>query len=241
MLSFLSNSWLALLLAAVIAYLLGSINWAIIITKLFSKKDIRTYGSGNAGATNVLRSQGVFPAILTTIGDLAKGMVAVLIGAWLLTNINLSGSVPAELRTFAPNAAWLIGGYFAWLFCVIGHMYPIFYGFRGGKGVLSTLGMLIVLDWRVAVLALGLFLVTVLISRMVSLGSVVAATYVPVLTLVFRGWVDEMSTDAVVFCTVLSSLIAAIVIWKHGANIRRISEGTERRIGEDKEGRAKGE
>lgn len=239
MLSFLANSWLALLLAAVIAYLLGSINWAIIVTKLFSKKDIRTYGSGNAGATNVLRSQGVFPAVLTTIGDLVKGMAAVLAGAWLLANINLSGSVPVELRTFAPNAAWLIGGYFAWLFCVIGHMFPVFYGFRGGKGVLSTLGMLIVLDWRVAVLALGLFLVTVIISRMVSLGSVVAATCVPVLTLVFRGWVDEMSTDAVIFCTVLSALIAAIVIWKHGSNIRRISDGTERRIGEDKEGPAK--
>ncbi|MBE6778176.1 MAG: glycerol-3-phosphate 1-O-acyltransferase PlsY [Ruminococcaceae bacterium] len=235
MLSFLSNSWLALLLSAVIAYLLGSINWAIIITRLFSHKDIRTYGSGNAGATNVLRSQGVLPAILTTLGDLGKGVAAVLIGAWLLTNLNLSGSVPAELRTFAPNAAWLIGGYFSWLFCILGHMYPVFYGFKGGKGVMATLGTMIVLDWRVAVMALGLFLVTVAISRMVSLGSVVAATYVPVLTLVFRGWVDEMSTDAAVFCTVLSAIIAAVVIWKHGANIRRISEGTERRIGEDRE------
>lgn len=231
--SFLANSWLSLLLSAVVGYLLGSINWAIIITRLFSRRDIRTVGSGNAGATNVLRSQGILPAVLTTLGDIGKGVAAVLIGGWLLTNLNLSGGVPPELRTFSPDAAELIGGYFGGLFCVVGHMFPVFYGFHGGKGVLATLGMFFVLDWRVAVLALGLFLITVAISRMVSLGSVLAASYLPVLTLVFRSWVDKMSPAAVIFCTVLSALIAAIVIWKHGSNMRRIAAGTERRIGED--------
>ena len=232
--SFLANSWLALLLTAAIGYLLGSINWAIIITKLFSKRDIRTVGSGNAGATNVLRSQGILPAVLTSLGDVGKGVASVMIGAWLLTNLNLSGGTPPELRTFSPDAANLIGGYLGGLFCVMGHVFPVFYGFRGGKGVLATLGMFFVIDWRVAVMGLGLFLVTVAISRMVSLGSVLAASYVPVLTLVFRLWVDQMSANAVIFCTVLSSLLAAIVIWKHGSNVRRIAAGTERRIGEDR-------
>lgn len=232
--AFLNNSWLSLLLTAVIAYLLGSINWAIIVTRLFSNKDIRTVGSGNAGATNVLRSQGVLPAVLTAVGDLGKGILAVIVGSYLMANLNLSGEVPAELRTFAPDAAHLIGGYLGGLCCVIGHMFPVFYGFRGGKGVMATLGMFFVLDWRIAVLGLLLFLVTVAISRMVSLGSVLAASYVPVLTLVFRLWVDKMPTAAVIFCTVLSGLIAAIVIWKHGANMRRIAEGTERRLGETK-------
>lgn len=230
--SFLANSWLALVLTMVIAYLLGSINWAIIITRWFSHRDIRKLGSGNAGATNVLRSQGVLPACLTMLGDLGKGVLSVLIGGWLLTKLNLSGSVAPEWRTFSPEAANLIGRYFGGLCCVIGHLFPIFYGFRGGKGVMATLGMLFVLDWRIAVLGLVLFLVTVLISRMVSLGSVLAASYLPILTLIFRLWVDEMSTNAVIFCVVLSSLIAAIIIWKHGDNMRRIAEGTERRIGD---------
>lgn len=232
--SFLANSWPALLLTAVCAYLLGSINWAIIVTRLRGKRDIRTYGSGNAGATNVLRSQGVVPALLTTAGDLAKSIAAALIGGWLLAHINLTGAASTELRTFAPDAARLIGGYFGGLFCVIGHMFPVYYGFRGGKGVMASLGMFLVIDWRIAVLCLALFLITVVISRMVSLGSVLAASYLPILTLVFRRWVDQMSIGAVIFCTVLSSLIAAIIVWKHGTNMRRIADGTERRLGTDK-------
>ena len=88
---FIANSWLAVLLTAVISYLFGSINWAIIVTKLFTKQDIRSFGSGNAGATNVLRSQGVLPAVLTTVGDLAKAAVSVMIGGWLLVDLNMSG------------------------------------------------------------------------------------------------------------------------------------------------------
>lgn len=229
---FLENSWLAMILAMVIAYLLGSINWAIILTRWFSHKDIREIGSGNAGATNVLRSQGVLPATLTFIGDVLKSVVAALIGGWILSHLNLT-HVPVELRTFAPDAATLIGRYLAGLCCVIGHLYPVYYKFRGGKGVLASLGMFFVLDWRIAVMCLLLFIVCVAVSRMVSLGSVLAASYAPVLTLVFRRWVDDMSIGAVVFCTVLSSFIAVLVIARHGSNMRRIAAGTERRIGED--------
>ena len=115
--AFLANSWLALLLTAVVGYLLGSINWAIIVTKCFSRKDIRTVGSGNAGATNVLRSQGMLPAVLTTVGDVAKGVLAVLIGGWLLVHLRLDGAAPGsdlpeELRSFSLNADRLIGRYF---------------------------------------------------------------------------------------------------------------------------------
>lgn len=227
--SFMANSWLALLLSVIIAYLLGSINWAIIITSVISRRDIRREGSGNAGATNVLRTEGILPATLTAIGDVAKSVIAALIGGWLLAHLNLTHA-PEELRTFAPDAAVLIGRYFAGFFCVLGHLFPVFYQFRGGKGVLATLGMFVVLDWRIAVMCFFLFLVTVIISRTVSLGSVLAASYAPVLTLVFRRWVDNMSLGAVIFCTVLSAMTAALVIWKHGSNMRRIAEGTERRI-----------
>ena len=146
----------------------------------------------------------------------------------------LLSTLPEELRSFSLNADRLIGRYFGGFFCVLGHLFPVFYQFRGGKGVLATLGMLFVVDWRVALLGLAAFGITVAISRMVSLGSIVAACVLPICTLVLGLWVDHTSSGAVVFCTVLIGLISGIVIWKHKGNIDRIAAGTERRIGEDK-------
>ncbi len=231
-----------LLITAVIGYLLGSINWAIIITKLFSRKDIRQVGSGNAGATNVLRSQGVVPAVLTSLGDLGKSMLAAAVGIFLMTHAfpapadaYLAQPVPAAMFGTHVTVAGIIGGHIGGLFCVLGHLLPVFYGFRGGKGVLTFLGMYVVLDWRMACIALALFIVLVALSRMVSLGSVMASSYVPLLTLVLRGWVDGLTTPTVIFCMAVSTIITAIVVCKHGTNMRRILSGTERRIGEDKE------
>ena len=124
---FLQNSWLALLLTAAAAYLLGSINSAIIVTRLFAKEDIRSYGSGNAGATNVLRSQGKLPAILTTVGDLAKSFAAVLLGGFLLTNLSLGQpSVSSYLAPFMlEENLRLVGQYLAGFFCIVGHLFPL--------------------------------------------------------------------------------------------------------------------
>ena len=229
MLSFIANSWLALLLTAMAAYLLGSTNWAIINTRVFAHKDIRQMGSGNAGATNVLRSQGVGLAVLTLIGDIGKGVLAAYAGGWIMAAVQLA---PGEDPMLTREALTFVGHYVAGLFVVLGHLYPVFHHFRGGTGVAATMGMLFVLDWRMALMSVGLFLITVAVSRMVSLGSVLAMSYVPVLTFVFRRWVDDMSFEAVVFCTVLSGLVAVIVVFKHGSNMRRIAEGRESRIGE---------
>lgn len=228
MIPFLINSWLALLLTALAAYLLGSTNWAIIITRLFTRQDIRQMGSGNAGATNVLRSQGVFLAVLTLIGDMGKGVLAAFAGGWIMSAVQLA---PGEDAMLTREALEFVGHYVAGLFVVLGHLYPIFHGFRGGKGVAATMGMLFVLDWRMALMCIGLFLITVIVSRMVSLGSVLAMSYVPVLTFVLRRWADDMSLNSVIFCTVISGLVGLIVIFKHGSNMRRIAEGTESRIG----------
>ena len=223
---FLADSWLALLLTMAIAYLLGSLNSAIIVTKLTTKQDIRTYGSGNAGATNVLRSQGKVPALLTTLGDLLKSFIAVIIGGALLTNLHMAGVEPLyELPGDISNL--LVGRYLAGLFCIIGHLFPVYFGFKGGKGVLTTLGMMLILDWRVALICLGFFIVVVLISRMVSLGSVVAAALLPVFTYIFRAFVEKQSGSTVIFCTAMAVLIAAILIIKHIPNIKRICAGTE--------------
>ena len=229
MVSFSINSWLAVLITMVMAYLVGSMNWAIILTRLFSGKDIRTIGSGNAGATNVLRSQGPVLAALTLVGDIGKGVLAAFFGGWIMSWVQLS---PGDSPMITEASLVLMGRYIAGVFVVLGHMYPLFHGFRGGKGVAASAGLLFVWDWRMALMCLGLFILTVALSRMVSLGSVLAASYVPVLTFVFRRWADDMPMETVLFCTVLTSIVALCVIFKHGSNMRRIADGTERRIGE---------
>lgn len=226
---FLQNSWLALLLAAAVGYLLGSVNWAIIVTHAFSRKDIRNEGSGNAGATNVLRSQGAVPALLTSLGDVAKSALAVLAGGWLLGALHLGDPTACGLSLAAMR---MIGGYVGGLCGIIGHARPIFYNFRGGKGVLSTLGMFLVLDYRVALICLGIFIVIVLISRMVSLGSVLAIGFGPVLIPLFTALVDKKPTPWVIFCTVCACIVEGIIIFKHKENLKRIAAGTERKIGE---------
>ena len=127
--SFSINSWLAVLITAAIGYLLGSTNWAIIITRLFAHEDIRKMGSGNAGATNVLRSQGAFLAILTLIGDVGKGVLAAFAGGWIMSWVQLS---PGDSPLLTYESLILVGQYIAGLFVVIGHLYPVFHGFRGG-------------------------------------------------------------------------------------------------------------
>lgn len=223
---FFTDSWAALLLAAVIGYLLGSVNWAILITRWFTHKDIRSFGSGNAGATNVLRSQGTVPAVLTTVGDLAKSLLATWFGGWLLANVHLA-DVAFDVQTLT-----LIGRYMAGLCCIIGHVLPVFYHFRGGKGVLTTLGMFLVADWRVALMCLALFIAIVAVSRLVSLGSVVAIGYGPLLVFVLHVWVDKMSAPMVAFTTVMTAAVATIIVVKHADNIKRLAAGKERRIGE---------
>ncbi|MBP3435922.1 MAG: glycerol-3-phosphate 1-O-acyltransferase PlsY [Clostridia bacterium] len=229
---FLQNSWLAMLLAAVIAYLLGSVSFAIIVTRCFTGKDIRTYGSGNAGATNVLRSQGKLPALLTFVGDLLKSMLSVWIGGWLLLNLQLSPATAAEagFLMYDPENLQLIGNYLAGVFCIIGHLYPLFFGFRGGKGVMTTLGMMLLLDWKSALILLGLFVLIVLITRMVSLGSCVAAILLPVMTYVMRTFAYHQKWPTVAFCTAVACVIALILLVKHRENIKRIFKGTESKL-----------
>ena len=226
MTAFLTDSWAALILAAVIGYLLGSVNWAILITRWFANRDIRSFGSGNAGATNVLRSQGTVPAVLTTVGDLAKSVLATWFGGWLLANFHLADAA------YDGQTLTLIGRYVAGLCCIIGHVLPIFYRFRGGKGVLTTLGMFLVADWRVALMCLTLFIAIVAVSRLVSLGSVVAIGYGPLLIVVLHVWVDKMSLPMVIFTTVMTAAVATIIVVKHADNIKRLAAGKERRIGE---------
>lgn len=229
--NFLANSWLALLLAMICGYLLGSVNWAIIVTRWFSRKDIRDEGSGNAGATNVLRAHGAVPALLTTVGDVLKSVLAALLGGWLLTAVHMdaealtqSGYTLATLR--------LIGGYFGGYCGILGHVLPVFYGFRGGKGVLTTLGMFLVLDWRVALTCLGIFIVIVAITRLVSLGSILAIGCGTPLLLVTGYLMDQRPLPQVIFTMIFAALVETVIVVKHKDNIKRLIAGTERKLGQ---------
>ncbi len=212
----------SLVLAAICAYLLGSINFAIIVSKIFARKDIRDFGSGNAGLTNVLRTFGKGPAAFVLIGDFMKGAASVLIGKMLFQ----------YLGGISDGSEWfMLGGYIGAFFAVLGHIYPIFHGFKGGKGILVTAGVMVVLSPWVLCIILSTFIVVVLITRYVSLASICAAVMYPLATL----FVELLTYQKTVWIdTVLAALIAALVIFMHRGNIKRLRTHTESKLGRKK-------
>lgn len=220
------------LATAVIAYLLGSLSPAIIITKLKTGQDIRTLGSGNAGFTNVLRSVGVAPAVITIICDYAKGILAVLIGWWIFSEMTITNDV-SRLEYVK------YGGYLAGVFVIIGHSFPIFYGFKGGKGVVTANALMIVVDIRVFLLIIATFLIVVLMTRLISLGSIAGAIMFPVYTclityfcdyLPLLGTPDEIRFRFVLISTACAFVIGLMIIIRHHENIKRLLAGEEKKI-----------
>lgn len=221
----LQNSWLAILLTVVIAYLLGSISSAVIVSKTLFREDVREKGSGNAGATNVLRNYGKKAALYTTIGDLLKSMVAVFVGGLLLEYLQLT-----HAEGISEDSLRIIGRYLGGAVCVFGHLFPIYFGFKGGKGVMTALGLILILDFRVALLCLAVFGAVVALSRMVSLGSVLAVFVAPFLVYYFGTYIDRRSPEAVAFCVTVIAVIVLTIILKHSTNIVRIFKGTENKL-----------
>ena len=177
--SFLMNGWWQIIVTAVVAYLLGSINFAIIITKIVDKKkDIREMGSGNAGFTNVLRSVGKGPAVFTIVFDFLKAIIAVVVGGLLFSTILANGDVQsAEFSAY--------GKYLAGLCCIMGHMFPVYFGFKGGKGVVTTAALMAVADWRVFLVVLGIFAIVFVCSKIISLSSLTGAVCYPIAKFLF--------------------------------------------------------
>lgn len=226
------NLILRSLATAVIAYLIGSLNPAILITRAFTRQDIRTMGSGNAGFTNVLRSVGTLPAVLTILSDLLKGVIAVLIGKLIFTTMTVTNSVaPIEYERY--------GCYLAGMFVIIGHVFPLYFGFKGGKGVVTTAATMLVVDWRVFLICIGIFLLIFLVTRIISLGSIIAAASIPVVTCLMIyfadylpgiGTPDELRFRFVMISTAFAAVIAAMVIIMHKENIKRLIKGEEKKI-----------
>ena len=198
---------------AIIAYLIGSINFSVIISKKMAGFDVRDKGSGNAGTTNMLRSVGKKAAAVTLICDILKGVVAIGI-AIILGNIikNLDKALLVQI---------------AGIFVVVGHTFPIFFQFKGGKGVATSLGVLLLSNWQIGLICLVFGLVLIALTRMVSLGAVGAAILFPVLTLfINQNYIVSEGSGYFIY----SIILAFIVAFNHRSNIKRILNGTENKL-----------
>ncbi|MCD7753874.1 MAG: glycerol-3-phosphate acyltransferase [Clostridiales bacterium] len=203
---------LAVLGVAAVSYLLGCCNSAIIISKYVLKDDVREHGSGNAGLTNFYRVYGVKNVVWVILLDVLKAVLSCLIGGGVLGTL----------------CGWeVLGKYIAGIFCLLGHMFPCMFEFKGGKGILSGGVVAIMIDWRIALAVWGVFLVLVVISRMVSLGSVGAAITFPISTwFVYQDWL----------LLVLAAGIGLLVCWRHLGNVQRMIRGEESKLEFHKDG-----
>ena len=208
---------LALVISAVIGYLLGGVNWAIILTRIVQRKDIRDQGSGNAGMTNVLRSVGKLPALLTFAGDFLKCVIAVLLSQLIMNWMFMSPDVLLS-PDYAPTAELLrCARYAAGAACVVGHIFPVYYGFRGGKGIVAAAAMIALTDWRVFLAVIATF-----------------GLLFPVYTFLIVFLVDFQRWGRPVWYLLtavgVSLFVGALVLIKHRANIGRLLRGEEKPI-----------
>lgn len=216
-------AYVIILIITVIAYLLGSVNSAIIVGKLH-KIDIREHGSGNAGLTNTLRVLGKKSAVCVLLGDILKAVIAILIARIFAPNKNIAGidDVVIAVTPLVDITVQLAG-----LAVVLGHIFPVYYKFKGGKGVLTSITVMFMINWQISLICLLLFILVVAITRFVSLGSVLAAFAFPILV---------FFSDKIPFLVecrnmlAFSLILALIVIIKHRTNIVRLIHGNENKL-----------
>lgn len=204
------------IIVAVIAYLIGSINFSIILSKKMAGFDIREKGSGNAGTTNMLRSVGKKAAVITLICDILKGVVSILIAVLVGKIIkNLDNALLVQL---------------AGIFVIIGHTFPVFFKFKGGKGIATALGVLLMINWQIGLICLIFALVLMALTKMVSVGSIAAAILFPILVaFIDQNYIVPTSNRNWSYL-VFSIIVSLLVIFNHRANVQRILNGTENRL-----------
>lgn len=197
----------------IISYILGSVNFGIIISKIIHKSDVREFGSGNAGATNVYRTFGAKSGVIVLLGDMAKGILAILLAQFVIKHF---GAADYTL-------------YFAGLLCVLGHMFPVFFKFKGGKGVATTTGIILLTEPLVFILVFIVFFLVVFLFKYVSLASIVAAAAYTFGVIVLAS-VEEPVLEMLIIRIVVSFIIGSLIIFSHRENIKRIKNGTEKKI-----------
>ncbi len=205
-----SRFGLAMVLAAVIAYFCGCFNGAVIVSKYILRDDVRTHGSGNAGLTNFLRTFGGPWTAVVILTDVIKAVVAVLIGMALFRHLLVDERLVVAM-----------GKYWAGMFCLIGHMFPCMFHFKGGKGILSGGTIAIMMDWRIALVVWGGFLILTALTRWVSLGSIWAS-----LSFIVSSWLVYRDVTILI----LAAVTGGLVFWKHQGNLKRILKGEERKL-----------
>ncbi len=209
----------AIIATAVVAYFCGCFNGAVIVSKYILRDDVRKHGSGNAGLTNFYRTFGGPLTLVVILTDVLKAVVAILLGSWFLGSLAGANGYAASVRI---STMWaLFGKYWAALFCLLGHMFPCMFKFKGGKGILSGGIIAIMLDWRIAVVVWGGFLILAIVTKYVSLGSVWAGGSFP-----FISW--YCYPDPVI--VVLAFIIGGLVVWQHRGNIQRLIHGNENKF-----------
>ena len=206
-------NYIGVLAPVFIAYFLGSINFAVIFANAFLKKDVRELGSGNAGTTNVMRTAGFLPGALTFVCDALKGFAACFIGKMLF------------IHAYPDTIPWIYVAYMCGVACMLGHIFPIFFGFKGGKGVATSVGIFAVCCPIAIVLGLTVFALMTLITKIVSLSSLIATVTVISLSIVFYNFDANIALPAV-----LSISMGVIVFLKHKDNIKRLVKGEEKKI-----------
>ena len=196
-----------------LAYLIGSISFAVIVSKSMQLPDPYSYGSGNPGATNVLRTGNKKAAVLTLIGDGSKGFIALVLARWILGDDSLAATLNS----------WVLCGVVLAVF--LGHLFPVFHGFRGGKGVATACGILFGINWILGLATLSTWLIVAFFTRYSSLAAMCAAIFAPVYC-VFLFGVEPIGLTLTVMC--------ALMLWRHRNNIAKLLDGSETRIGSKK-------
>mgnify|MGYP000886957027 FL=1 len=190
------------ILIGIISYFIGNISFAYILGKIFTKKDVRDYGSGNAGATNAIRAFGKKIGVLVFAGDVFKGVIAVILG-----------------RYFAGQT----GAYIAGAFVIIGHNWPVLLNFRGGKGVATTIGVMVFVNIYLTLLCVAFGVLVIIITRTVSIGSILGMAFAPIVAIIF---VHPFDTELFLFCL----FVASMSIYRHKDNIKRLIKGNENKF-----------
>lgn len=203
--------YLIIISVAVISYLIGSVNFSILISKAISGKDIRESGSGNAGATNMLRTHGKKMGVLTLLLDVLKGIIAIIIAMIVDKNIGANTGILS---------------YIAGVCVILGHNFPIYFGFKGGKGVATSLGVVLMLDWKVGLIVAVCAIAIMAITRYVSLGSILGGAAYIVVEIV-KAIVTKNYNVIQLVCVVI---IGGLLIARHHANIKRLLSGTENKL-----------
>lgn len=216
---------------AVFAYIIGSINSSIIISRIVTGRDIRESGSGNAGATNMLRTMGKKYAAMTLIFDILKGVIAVLAAKILINRLGtLAQANGTDFLRLQKQLFDMQLPYIAGVCVVLGHNFPVFFKFKGGKGVATSLGVVMMLDWKAGLVTLTAAIAVMVITRYVSLGSIIGALAFAVIEIAEMAYLDELNAIRQVCVLIL----AALIIARHHANIGRLLKGTENKLGAKK-------